>query len=119
MRSNTKITYGESYVQMLSTLRLENGKFKADKLQPHKERMRSKEAAEYYTAKLRDVFNVLRMANKKEIKKKSEKKLDYFEFIDFEIRLPTEFKRVRNATRQMLNREGKRLISLGFYKEVA
>ncbi len=112
------VTYGEAYTKQKNSLSFNTEKlYHVAPLGRCRDRMKYQDAGKYYTKRSREVFAALGMANKKEIKKKSEKKLDYFEFIDFEVRLPTEFKRVRNATRQMINRESKRLISLGFYKE--
>ena len=110
-------TYGKAWLQFKEELNNKDRKFDDLPSKPISQpRMKRKVANEFYTKRSREVFTALGMI--KEVKK-PEVKHDYIKFIDFEYRLPKEFKRVRNATRQMISRECKRLRAVGYFKEVA
>ena len=111
------LSYGESWYEYKQALNSDDYKFDDIPSKPISQpRMKRREANEFYTKRSREVFTALGMI--KEVKK-PEVKHDYIKFIDFEDRLPKEFKRVRNATRQMISRERKRLRAVGYFKEVA
>ena len=60
MSSQTaKLTYGEAHIEYKNSLHLATGGELAGELPSHKKRMPRKEAAKYYTAKIRAEFKKL------------------------------------------------------------